>query len=63
MNNNMGSLRLPMQVAPVVRTSSAAALSGSGVEASQWQAALGQLAQPLIEEGVKRLGSWVSSWF
>jgi hypothetical protein len=63
MNNSMGSLRLPMQAAPVDRTSSPAALSGSGVEASQWQAALGQLAQPLIEEGVKRLGSWVSSWF
>lgn len=35
MNNTPGSLRLPMQVAPIDRTPSGAALSGSGVEASQ----------------------------
>jgi hypothetical protein len=36
MNDKMsGSLRLPLQAAPIDRTSSAAALNGSGVEASQ----------------------------
>jgi hypothetical protein len=36
MNDKMsGSLRLPLQAAPIDRTSSAAAQNGSGVEASQ----------------------------
>jgi hypothetical protein len=34
MNNATGSLRLPLQTAPIDRSPSAAALSGSGVEAS-----------------------------
>lgn len=34
MNNATGSLRLPLQAAPIDRSPSAAALSGSGVEAS-----------------------------
>jgi hypothetical protein len=35
MNDKMsGSLRLPLQAAPIDRTSSAAALNGSGIEAS-----------------------------
>jgi len=34
MNNTTGSLRLPLQTAPIDRSPSAAALSGSGVEAS-----------------------------
>lgn len=49
MNNTPGSLRLPMQVAPIDRTPSGAALSGSGVEASQdiGQTLLG-LAGPIL---------------
>jgi hypothetical protein len=36
MNDKMaGSLRLPLQATPIDRTSSPAALNGSGVEASQ----------------------------
>lgn len=34
MNNTTGSLRLPLQTAPIARSPSAATLSGSGVEAS-----------------------------
>lgn len=34
MNNTAGSLRLPLQAAPIDRSPSAAALSGSGAEAS-----------------------------
>lgn len=56
MNDKMsGSLRLPLQAAPIDRTSSAAALNGSGVEASQ-------LVEQLIPVGIdlakKFLGGW-----
>ena len=34
MNTTPGSLRLPLQAAPVDRTSSPAALNGSGIDAS-----------------------------
>ena len=55
-----GSLRLPMQVAPIDRTPSGAALSGSGVEASQdWGAILGQAAQSLLPAAIGALTSFL----
>jgi hypothetical protein len=55
MNDKMaGSLRLPLQATPIDRTSSPAALNGSGVEASQWE----QLIPVGIDLAKKFLGGW-----
>lgn len=55
-----GSLRLPMQAAPIDRSASAAALNGSGVEASQdWGAILGQAAQQLLPAAIGALTSFL----
>jgi hypothetical protein len=60
MNRTPGSLRLPLQAAPVDRTSSAAALSGSGVGASQdWGAIAGQAVQQLLPVALGALSSFL----
>jgi len=59
MNDKMsGSLRLPLQAAPIDRTSSAAALNGSGVEASQ----LAQIAGKVLPEILKTLPDFFGGW-
>jgi hypothetical protein len=59
MNDKMsGSLRLPLQVAPIDRTSSAAALNGSGVDVSQ----LAQIAGAIIPEILNKLPDWLGGW-
>lgn len=56
MNDKMsGSLRLPLQAAPIDRTSSAAALNGSGVEASQWES--------LVQQGIPIAIDLAKKWF
>lgn len=56
MNDKMaGSLRLPLQAAPIDRTSSPAALNGSGVEASQ-------LAEQIIPIGIDIAKKLFSGW-
>jgi hypothetical protein len=57
MNDKMpGSLRMPLQAAPIDRTSSAAALNGSGVEASQLESLITQGAPILIDLAKKWFG-------
>jgi hypothetical protein len=58
MNDKMsGSLRLPLQAAPIDRTSSAAALNGSGVEASQLEKLI-----PIGIEVAKKIPDWLGGW-
>jgi hypothetical protein len=50
MSTTLGSLRLPLQAAPVDRTSSPAALNAAGVDASWGLSDLWDVAAPVLQQ-------------